>query len=39
VFTVAEQRRASDAFRRVGLGLQNFTGTPRRLRLGVEVNF
>jgi hypothetical protein len=39
VFTLIEQRRASDAFYAVERGLQNFTGDPRRLRLGVEVTF
>jgi hypothetical protein len=47
VFTVAEQRRASDAvYAAVGRtssffarGRQNFTGDPRRLRLGFEVSF
>jgi hypothetical protein len=47
VFTLAEQRRASDDFyaavgRRssfFGRGRQNFTGDPRRLRLGLEVSF
>jgi hypothetical protein len=39
VFTVAEQRRASDAFYAVERGSYNFTGDPRRLRLGIEVTF
>jgi carboxypeptidase family protein/TonB-dependent receptor-like protein len=47
VFTVAEQRRASDAlYAAVGQtstffarGRHNFTGDPRRLRLGIEVSF
>jgi len=47
VFTLAEQRRASDAFyAAVGRGStffargrHNFTGDPRRLRLGIEVSF
>jgi hypothetical protein len=47
VFTLAEQRRASDAYyTAVGSsdtffvrGRQNFTGDPRRIRLGVEVLF
>jgi Carboxypeptidase regulatory-like domain/TonB-dependent Receptor Plug Domain len=39
VFTVGEQRRASDAFYRFERGLQNFTDDPRRLRVGVEVTF
>jgi hypothetical protein len=42
IFTIAEQLAASDAnyfgpgFNR---GINAFTGTPRRLRLGIEVNF
>jgi hypothetical protein len=47
VFTVDEQRRASDAlYAAVGRtssffarGRHNFTGDPRRLRLGLEVSF
>lgn len=47
VFTLVEQRRASDAFYAavgqssnfVARGRHNFTGDPRRLRLGVEVLF
>jgi hypothetical protein len=39
VFTLAEQRRASDAFYAVDRGAHNFTGDPRRLRLGIEVTF
>jgi hypothetical protein len=39
VFTVAEQRRAFDAFYAVDRGSYNFTGDPRRLRLGIEVTF
>jgi Carboxypeptidase regulatory-like domain/TonB-dependent Receptor Plug Domain len=39
VFTVAEQRRASDAFYQVERGIQNFTQDPRRLRVGVELTF
>jgi hypothetical protein len=39
VFDLAEQRRASDALYNVVRGLHNFTGPPRRMRLGVEVNF
>jgi hypothetical protein len=39
VFTLAEQRRASDAFYVVQRGAHNFTGDPRRLRLGIEVTF
>jgi hypothetical protein len=39
VFTVAEQRRASDAFYAFDRGFYNFTGDPRRLRIGIEVTF
>jgi hypothetical protein len=39
IFTLLEQRRASDALYSVGQGLHTFTGTPRRLRLGVELSF
>jgi len=39
LFTVAEQRRASDADYGIGAGLYNFTGTPRRLRVGLELSF
>jgi hypothetical protein len=39
VFTVAEQRRASDAFYAVGRGPHNYVGEPRRMRLGVELTF
>ena len=39
IFTVAEQRRASDAFYAFDRGAYNFLGDPRRLRLGVEVTF
>jgi hypothetical protein len=39
IFTLAEQRRASDAFYAVAQGPSNFTGNPRRLRLGLEVTF
>jgi hypothetical protein len=47
VFTLAEQRRASDAFYAAvgdrgtffGRGRHNLTGDPRRLRLGLEVSF
>jgi hypothetical protein len=47
VFTLAEQRRASEAFYAAvgrtqsffGRGRHNLTGDPRRLRLGVEVSF
>jgi hypothetical protein len=39
VFSLAEQRRASDAFYAVDQGPHNFTGDPRRLRVGIEVTF
>jgi hypothetical protein len=39
VFTLVEQRRASDAAYLFHRGLQNFTGDPRRLRVGVEATF
>jgi hypothetical protein len=39
VFTVAEQRRASDAFYAFDRGAYNFLGEPRRMRLGLEVTF
>jgi hypothetical protein len=39
VFTIAEQHRASDASYNVGAGLNNFTGSPRRVRVGFEINF
>jgi hypothetical protein len=39
VFTELEQRRASDALYNTIRGTQNFTGEPRRMRLGVELNF
>ena len=39
VFSLAEQERASTASYLVGRGLDNFYGSPRRVRLGLEVNF
>jgi len=39
LFDVAEQRRASDALYYTVRGIHNFTSAPRRMRLGVEVNF
>ena len=39
VFTLAEQRRASDAFYAFASGPYNFRDDPRRLRLGIEVTF
>jgi hypothetical protein len=38
-FDVSEQRRASDALYNVVRGSYNFLGQPRRMRLGLEVNF
>jgi Carboxypeptidase regulatory-like domain/TonB-dependent Receptor Plug Domain len=39
IFDLAEQHIASDALYQVVRGIQNFTGAPRRMRLGLEVNF
>jgi hypothetical protein len=39
VFDLAEQRRASDALYLVMRGTQEFTGPPRRVRVGLEVTF
>jgi Carboxypeptidase regulatory-like domain/TonB-dependent Receptor Plug Domain len=39
LFDLAEQRRASDALYYTVRGIHNFTSSPRRMRLGVEVNF
>jgi hypothetical protein len=39
VFTLDEQRAASNALYDEVRGIHNFTGTPRRFRLGVELNF
>jgi hypothetical protein len=39
IFTEQEQIRASDALYQVFRGQSSFTGAPRRIRLGVEVNF
>jgi hypothetical protein len=39
VFTLAEQTRASDARYFIGRGIASFTGAPRSVRLGLEVNF
>ena len=39
VFTLVEQRRASTSQYLTGRGLNNFYGAPRRLRLGLEINF
>jgi len=38
-FDVSEQHRASDALYNLVRGSYNFLGNPRRLRLGIEVNF
>jgi hypothetical protein len=39
LFDAAEQRRASDAEYNLIRGIHNFTSDPRRMRLGIEVNF
>ena len=39
VFTLAEQRAASNAFYMALRGQQEFTGDPRRVRFGVQVGF
>jgi hypothetical protein len=39
LFTRAEQVRASDALYLVGRGLQQFTGSGRRVRVGLEIGF
>lgn len=39
VFDASEQRRASDALYSLIRGVHNFTGAPRRVRLGLELNF
>jgi hypothetical protein len=39
LFDLTEQRRASDALYFTVRGIHNFTSNPRRMRLGVEVNF
>ena len=39
IFDSAEQRRASDALYNLVRGVHNFTGAPRRVRLGLELNF
>ncbi len=38
-FTLAEQRRASEASYYAGRSEANFTAAPRRMRLGLELNF
>jgi hypothetical protein len=39
LFDLAEQHRASDALYYTVRGAHNFTSNPRRMRLGIEVNF
>jgi hypothetical protein len=39
LYDETEQRRASDALYNTIRGIHNFTGDPRRMRLGLEVNF
>ena len=39
IFDVDEQRRASDALYYTVRGIHNFSANPRRMRLGLEVNF
>jgi|GEM_PF-361257 len=39
VFDLDEQRRASDALYYTVRGIHNFSSNPRRMRLGLEVNF
>jgi len=39
MYTAAEQRRASDALYNTIRGTHNFTGEPRRMRVGMELNF
>jgi hypothetical protein len=39
LFTEDEQRAASDALYNTIRGTQNFTGEPRRMRVGFELNF
>jgi hypothetical protein len=39
LYTVEEQRAASDALYNTIRGTQNFTGEPRRARVGFELNF
>ncbi|MEP7325203.1 MAG: hypothetical protein ABI836_04570, partial [Gemmatimonadota bacterium] len=39
IFTVAEQKAAATASYLTGRSINNFTDTPRRLRLGIEVSF
>jgi hypothetical protein len=39
VFSLSEQRRASEALYYAGRSEANFTASPRRIRLGLELNF
>lgn len=39
IFDLTEMRRASDALYEVFRGSQNFSEAPRRLRVGLEINF
>jgi hypothetical protein len=39
LYDETEQRRASDALYNTIRGIHNFTGDPRRMRVGLEVNF
>ncbi len=39
VFDISEQSRAAESLYQVIRGLQNFTGAPRRVRLGLELAF
>ncbi|HEY9015162.1 MAG TPA: hypothetical protein VIM84_08890, partial [Gemmatimonadales bacterium] len=39
IFDIDEQRRASDALYYTVRGIHNFSANPRRMRLGLEVNF
>ena len=39
IFDLAEQERASNALYYTVRGIHNFTSNPRRMRLGIEVNF
>lgn len=39
VFSLSEQRRASEAFYYTGRSEASFTAQPRRIRLGLELNF
>ena len=39
VFTLAEQQRASLAYFNTQYGIQQLTGSPRRIRVGVQVGF